>query len=76
MFVNQSFWQTAVAAKPGSTVWGFLMGGLAYFAVPMAGSFLFGMVYWTLSIDKGAHLMSEYDIRQGGTSLMKNYLVY
>ncbi|CAE8619646.1 unnamed protein product, partial [Polarella glacialis] len=34
VFVDQSYWQSAVAAKPKSAVRGFLIGGLVWFAVP------------------------------------------
>merc|ERR1719271_2249483 len=34
VFVDQSYWQSAVAAKPKSAVWGFLVGGMVWFAVP------------------------------------------
>jgi len=34
VFVDQSYWQSAVAAKPKSAVLGFLIGGLVWFAVP------------------------------------------
>jgi Na+/proline symporter len=34
VFVDQSYWQSAVAAKPKSTVLGFLIGGMVWFAVP------------------------------------------
>merc|ERR1719298_27228 len=36
VFVDQSYWQSAVAAKPRSAVLGFLIGGLVWFAVPFA----------------------------------------
>merc|ERR1719359_1308909 len=34
VFVDQSYWQSAVAAKPSSAVLGFLIGGMVWFAVP------------------------------------------
>eukprot|EP00746_Dinoflagellata_sp_MGD_P160116 gnl/MRDRNA2_/MRDRNA2_86806_c0_seq1.p1 gnl/MRDRNA2_/MRDRNA2_86806_c0~~gnl/MRDRNA2_/MRDRNA2_86806_c0_seq1.p1 ORF type:complete len:976 (+),score=202.83 gnl/MRDRNA2_/MRDRNA2_86806_c0_seq1:105-2930(+) len=34
VFVDQSYWQSAVAAKPRSAVMGFLIGGMVWFAVP------------------------------------------
>jgi len=36
VFVDQSYWQSAVAAKPRSAVLAFLIGGLVWFAVPFA----------------------------------------
>merc|ERR1719399_2532992 len=34
VFVDQSYWQSAIAAKPSATVKGFLLGGLSWFAIP------------------------------------------
>merc|ERR1719265_1452746 len=34
VFVDRSYWQSAVAAKPRSAVIGFLIGGMVWFAVP------------------------------------------
>lgn len=34
VFVDQSYWQGAIAAKPSATYKGYLMGGLCWFAIP------------------------------------------
>ncbi|HKU50333.1 MAG TPA: sodium/solute symporter [Nitrososphaera sp.] len=34
VFVDQAYWQRAIAARPRSAVRGFLVGGLAWFAIP------------------------------------------
>ena len=34
VFVDQSYWQRAIAARPKSAMGGFLIGGLAWFAIP------------------------------------------
>jgi SSS family transporter len=34
VFVDQSYWQRAIAARPQSAMRGFLLGGLAWFAIP------------------------------------------
>ena len=34
VFVDQSYWQIAVCAKPREVVYGFFMGGIAWSAVP------------------------------------------
>jgi urea-proton symporter len=34
VFVDQSYWQIAVATKPRQVVYGYLVGGLVWFAVP------------------------------------------
>jgi len=36
VFVDQSYWQSAIAAKPASAHKGYLMGGLCWFAIPFA----------------------------------------
>ena len=36
VFVDQSYWQRAVAAAPRSVAGGFVLGGLAWFAIPFA----------------------------------------
>jgi len=44
VFVDQSYWQSAVAAKPKSAVMGFLVGGLVWFAVPFCMATTNGLV--------------------------------
>ena len=36
VFVDQSYWQSAIAAKPGSTHKGYLLDGLVSFTIPFA----------------------------------------
>jgi hypothetical protein len=36
IFVDQAYWQKAIAARPRSAAKGFLIGGLAWFAIPFA----------------------------------------
>jgi len=36
VFVDQSYWQSAIAAKPASTHKGYLLGGLVWFTIPFA----------------------------------------
>ena len=36
VFVDQAYWQRAIAARPRAAVKGFLVGGLAWFAIPFA----------------------------------------
>jgi Na+/proline symporter len=44
VFVDQSYWQSAVAAKPKSAVLGFLIGGMVWFAVPFCMATTNGLV--------------------------------
>lgn len=34
VFVDQSYWQRAIAARPGAATGGFIIGGLVWFAIP------------------------------------------
>ncbi len=36
VFVDQSYWQRAIATRPKSATGGFIIGGLAWFAIPFA----------------------------------------
>ena len=45
VFINQSFWQSAIVARPTSAVWGYLFGAVAWFGIPLMLSFTFGMWY-------------------------------
>ena len=36
VFVDQSYWQRAIAARPRAATGGFIIGGLAWFAIPFA----------------------------------------
>lgn len=43
VFVDQAYWQRAVAARPSSTVKGYLLGGLCWFAIPFFLATTLGM---------------------------------
>jgi len=36
VFVDQSYWQSAIAAKPTSAARGYLLGGLCWFSIPFS----------------------------------------
>jgi Na+/proline symporter len=36
VFVDQSYWQSAIAARPSSAAKGYLLGGLCWFAIPFS----------------------------------------
>lgn len=50
VFVDQSYWQRAIAAKPSSSVRAFLLGGLAWFAWPFAMAATIGLTVVALGI--------------------------
>jgi urea-proton symporter len=43
VFVDQSYWQSAIAAKPSATYKGYLLGGLCWFAVPFSMATAMGL---------------------------------
>jgi len=53
VFVDQSYWQSAVAAKPKSAVMGFLIGGMVWFAVPFCMATTNGLAGRALTMEPG-----------------------
>lgn len=51
VFVDQAFWQRAIAARPKSLIKGFFIGGLAWFAIPFALATSLGLAGIALHID-------------------------
>ena len=51
VFVDQAYWQSAVAASPRATVKGFLIGGLVWFAVPFCMATAFGLAGRAIAAD-------------------------
>ncbi len=51
VFVDQAFWQRAIASRPKSLVKGFFIGGLAWFAIPFALATSLGLVGIALQLD-------------------------
>jgi len=65
VFVDQSYWQSAIAARPSATVKGFIVGGLCWFAIPFAMATSLGLANLALGIqmtvdDAGAGLVPPY----------------
>ena len=65
VFVDQSYWQSSVAAKPKQGVTGFIIGGLAWFAVPFSFATTMGLGYLALSAKEGGPLLSSDDVNAG-----------
>jgi len=51
VFVDQAFWQRAIAARPRSLIKGFFVGGLAWFAIPFALATSLGLAGIALHLD-------------------------
>mmetsp|Transcript_16670 Transcript_16670/g.27575 ORF Transcript_16670/g.27575 Transcript_16670/m.27575 type:complete len:689 (+) Transcript_16670:141-2207(+) len=43
VFVDQAYWQRAIAARPASTVKGYLIGGLCWFSIPFTMATTLGL---------------------------------
>merc|ERR1711963_872373 len=65
VFCDQAYWQSSVAAKPLQGVWGFISGGLTWFAIPFTLATTMGLAYLGLSSAQGAPLLTEADISKG-----------
>ena len=51
VFVDQAYWQRAIAARPRSTVKGFLLGGMCWFAIPFTLATTMGLTAVALGVD-------------------------
>jgi SSS family transporter len=50
VFVDQSYWQSAIAAKPASAHKGYLLGGLVWFTIPFALATSLGLCALSLQL--------------------------
>jgi SSS family transporter len=50
VFVDQSYWQSAIAAKPSSSHKGYLLGGLVWFAIPFSLATALGLAAVALDL--------------------------
>jgi len=72
VFVDQSYWQSAVAAKPSSAVIGFLIGGMVWFAVPFCMATTNGLAGRALTMHpniNGAHGSQYITMGMSGAGL-------
>ena len=65
VFVDQSYWQSAIAAEPKATVNGFLIGGMVWFAVPFFMATTFGLAGRSLSMSKGIDFITAAQAGNG-----------
>jgi Na+/proline symporter len=65
VFVDQAYWQSAIAAEPKATVTGFLIGGMVWFAVPFFMATTFGLAGRSLSMTKGLDFISAGEAGNG-----------
>jgi hypothetical protein len=50
VFVDQSYWQSAVAAKPGAAHKGYILGGMVWFTIPFALATALGLAGNALNV--------------------------
>lgn len=65
IFVDQSYWQSSVAAKPKQGVIGFLLGGICWFAIPFGLATTTSLAYIALSASQNQALLSDSDVDAG-----------
>merc|ERR1712088_1038846 len=65
VFCDQAYWQSSVAAKPLQGVWGFISGGLVWFAIPFTLATTMGLAYLGLSSAQGAPMLTDDDVMKG-----------
>jgi len=51
VFVDQSYWQSAIAAKPGAAHKGYIVGGMVWFTIPFALATALGLAGNALNVD-------------------------
>ena len=59
VFVDQSFWLTAVTCKPRQTVIGIITAALMWFTVPFCLSLAFGLSYLVYTVQFGTILTDQ-----------------
>ncbi|XP_062587128.1 uncharacterized protein LOC134248746, partial [Saccostrea cucullata] len=62
IFVDQSYWQSSVAAKPKQGVIGILAGGLCWFAIPFGLATTTSLAYIALSASQNQALLNDADV--------------
>ena len=51
VFVDQAYWQRAIAAQPSATVKGFLLGGMCWFSIPFTLATTMGLTAVALDVE-------------------------
>eukprot|EP01023_Acetabularia_acetabulum_P051081 TRINITY_DN5612_c0_g3_i1.p1 TRINITY_DN5612_c0_g3~~TRINITY_DN5612_c0_g3_i1.p1 ORF type:complete len:683 (+),score=122.91 TRINITY_DN5612_c0_g3_i1:137-2185(+) len=79
MFVDQSYWQSAIAAKPSATYKGYILGGLCWFSIPFSFATTMGLASRALDLplssdEAGSGLVplavAQFLLGDGGTILL------
>jgi len=65
VFQDQAYWQRAIASKPASTVKAYLLGGLAWFAIPFSFATTLGLAAVALTGDPSMRTLTPADVSAG-----------
>ncbi|KAN0125892.1 urea transporter [Russula decolorans] len=65
VFQDQAYWQRAIASKPASTVKAYLLGGLAWFAIPFSMATTLGLAAVALTGNPSMRELTPADVSAG-----------
>jgi len=65
VFQDQAYWQRAIASRPASTVKAYLLGGLAWFAIPFTFATTLGLAAVALMGDPAMIVLTPADVSAG-----------
>ncbi|TFK64544.1 urea transporter [Pluteus cervinus] len=65
VFQDQAYWQRAIASRPASTVKAYLLGGLAWFAIPFTLATTLGLAAVALRGDPAMTVLTPADVSAG-----------
>ncbi|KAK7457086.1 hypothetical protein VKT23_010387 [Stygiomarasmius scandens] len=65
VFQDQAYWQRAIASRPATTVKAYLLGGLAWFAIPFTFATTLGLSAVALRGDPDMKVLSADDVSAG-----------
>ncbi|KAG6847031.1 hypothetical protein H0H93_010527, partial [Arthromyces matolae] len=65
VFNDQAYWQRAIASRPATCVKAYLLGGLAWFAIPFTFATTLGLAAIALKGDPAMRILSPADVSAG-----------
>ncbi|RXW17021.1 hypothetical protein EST38_g8834 [Candolleomyces aberdarensis] len=65
VFQDQAYWQRAIASRPATTVKAYLLGGLAWFAIPFTFATTLGLAAVALRGDPEMRILTPADVSAG-----------
>ncbi|KAF5309053.1 hypothetical protein D9619_013578 [Psilocybe cf. subviscida] len=65
VFQDQAYWQRAIASRPATTVKAYLLGGIAWFAIPFTFATTLGLAAVALRGDPDMAVLSPADVSAG-----------